>query len=273
MRTSCITPRIRVLCLFLIFSTVTACTPTLSTPDPAQLALAVSGTLQVVGTQLAGRETLTATALDPTHTNTPTITPTPTNTATPTLTPTSTSTLTPLPSGFVKGPGPLRYGPGKVYPAVVNLVGGEEAGIVGQTRVGDWLNIQLEDGTVGWLPASNVEQDDPTLALPVISDLPPTPTLPPPTPTPLPTASNTPSPYTCDFYITFSGAPGDILLIGTNWPPSTDFTVTIGTQIYYNLSGQTDANGSFTVSTPHTSGITRQFTVSTAICFRTVQFP
>jgi uncharacterized protein YgiM (DUF1202 family) len=173
----------------------------------------------------------------------------------------------------VNGPGPLRFGPGKVYPVVINLAGGEEAGVLGQTQTGDWLKIRLEDGTEGWLPTSSVERDDPTLAMTIITDLPPTPTLPPPTSTPLPTATNTPSPYTCDFYITFSGAPGDILLIGTNWPPSTDFTVTIGTQIYYNLSGQTDANGSFTVSTPHTSGITRQFTVSTAICFRTVQFP
>ncbi len=261
---------IRLPVLWLSFS-LTACATLPVTPNPAQLALAASGTLQVVGTRLAARETLTATALRPTNTDTPTITPTPTESPTPTLTPTATPT--PLPSGFVNGPGPLRFGPGQVYPAVINLVGGEEAGVLGQTQTGDWLKIRLEDGTEGWLPTSSVERDDPALALTIITDLPATPTLPPPTSTPLPTATNTPSPYTCDFYITFSGAPGDILLIGTNWPPSTDFTVTIGAQIYFNLSGQTDANGSFTVSTPHTPGITRQFTVSTAICFRTVQFP
>jgi hypothetical protein len=255
----------------LMVSLVTACQAIPATPDFTQLGLAAQGTLQIVGTQLALKETLTATAQRPTTTHTPTITPTPTQT--PTATPTPTDTSTALPNGMAKAAGPLRAGPGRVFPIIRQLVGGEVLTILGKTVSGDWFSVIAEDGTPGWLPASIFDFAGDLTAIPVLTDLPPTPTFPPPTLTPLPTATPTPSPYTCDFYIQHSPAVGEILLIGTNWPPDTEITIAVNGFIWPFLTQRTDANGAFQISTPDRPGTTRQFTASASICSRTVQFP
>ena len=175
-----------------------ACASVPPTLDAAQLAAAGAGTLQVVGTLAAERQTETATALWPTHTATPTQTPTATNT--PTVTPTDTPTSTPMPSGTVMADGPLRAGPGAVYPLVVALTTGAKARPVGLTTDGEWVLVVMEQGEEGWLLAENFSFDSDPSALPIITDIPATPTRPPPTPTPratptpLPTATYTASP-------------------------------------------------------------------------------
>jgi hypothetical protein len=192
------------------------------------LAAAGAGTLAVIGTQAARRETLTATALWPADTATPTVTPTTTMTASPTDT--ATPTATPLPSGNVVAADWLRAGPGAVYPVVIALTGGESARPLGKTEGGDWLLIVLEAGEQGWVPAENFVAEVAGAPLPIIVDLPPTPTQPAVTLTPAPTlppatATHVLSPYTCDLSISREGA--YIILIGYNWPPGAPIAVQV----------------------------------------------
>lgn len=260
------------LCLALL--TLAACTsPQTATPDVAQIAQA---TLQFIGTRLAAEETLTITAVWPTSTSTPTITPTSTSTPLPTHTPTVTAP--PLPTGYVKTPDSLRFGPGKMYPVIRALVGAEEGQLLGQTQTGDWLLIQLDDGTEGWLPASSFERDDPTRALPVITDFPPTPTLPPPPPTSTPTATFTPFPFACNVYVTNAAAPGQIVFVGDNWPPNTPIQIAEVALLgeYSLVSGavpQSDATGAFQYVTSDRPGSTRNFRVFIDGCSRLLTFP
>ena len=257
---------------FLMVSLITACAPVPSPPDPTQLALVAHSTLQVVGTQLAVKETLTATALWPTNTHTPTRTSTPTETLTPT--PTPTETPTPLPNGIVKEAGPLRAGPGKVFPVVKQLLGGEVLTPLGQTAAGGWFSVIVEDGMLGWLPASNFDFVGDLSAIPVLTDLPPTPTLPPPTFTPLPTPTSTPFPYACEVYITNAVAPGQIVFIGTNWPPNTLVSIAeVGNFEYTIATAQSDASGAFQTVTSDRPGSTRKFRVFIEGCSRQLQFP
>lgn len=244
-----------------------------ATPDIAQIAQA---TLYLIGTRLAAEETLTITAVWPTSTSIPTFTPT--STATPLPTHTPTITATPLPTGYVKTPGSLRVGPGKVYPVILALVGAEEGQLLGQTQMGDWLLIRLGDGTEGWLPASSFESDDPTQVLPVITDLPPTPTLPPPPPTATPTATFTPFPFACNVYVTNAAAPGQIVFIGNNWPPNISIQIAeVSLHGEYSVvTGtvpQSDATGAFQYVISDRPGSTRNFRVFIDGCSRSLTFP
>lgn len=219
-------PRLYALVAVMLLPLLAACTAGPATLDAARLAEAGAGTLEVIGAQAAAQETLTATAQWPTHTPTPTVTATPTPTLSPTAT--DTPTPTPVPSGMVAAADKLRAGPGTVYPTVVSLAGGEVARPLGQTTAGDWLLIALKTGEEGWLPAESFSLDDSTIELLVITDIPPTPTLPPATPTPSmppPTATGTASPYTCDLSITREG--DHIILIGLGWPPKAPTTMQI----------------------------------------------
>jgi hypothetical protein len=127
----------------------------------------------------------------------------------------------------------LRAGPGLEYDAGAALAGGETATPLGQTADGTWLLIALADGTQGWLPAENFVLAEGSGPLPVITDIPPTPTQPPATftpsstPTPVPTATNTPSPWTCDFVIYPDVRPEHIVLQGSGWPPDRPVTIVV----------------------------------------------
>jgi hypothetical protein len=205
-----------------------ACATGPATLDATLLAAAGAGTLEVIGRQAAEQETLTATALWPTDTATPTSTASPT--PTPSRTATSTPTPTPLPSGTVLSADKLRAGPGTIYATVLSLAGGETARPLGQTVAGDWLLLALDTGEEGWLLAANVSLDAPLVELPIITDIPPTPTLPPVTFTPTvppPTATSTPSPYSCDLSIMWDPDRRHVILVGLNWPPSAPLTITI----------------------------------------------
>jgi hypothetical protein len=128
----------------------------------------------------------------------------------------------------VSGTVTLRAGPASVYPEVASLQGGETGRPLGQTEAGDWLLIVLEVGDEGWLPAGSFVIAEGSASLPVITDLPPTPTLPPVTPTytvPPPTATSTPSPYTCDLSASRDGR--YVVVVGLNWPPKAPITVTV----------------------------------------------
>jgi uncharacterized protein YraI len=215
-------------CLFL-GTLLAACASGPAAASATASSAAGEGTLAVIGTQAAERETLTATALWPTDTPTPTQTAT--ATVTPSATPTATASPTPLPSGTVTGTTTLRAGPGRVYPVVAHLEGGETARPLGRTEAGDWLLVRLETDEEGWLPAEAFVQVEGGEA-PVITDLPPTPTLPPATLTPTvppPTATHTRSPFACDLSIQRDPNGRNVILVGQGWPPQlvVDLTVTL----------------------------------------------
>lgn len=175
---------------------------------------------------------MTATALWPTATDVPPtateVLATATATASPTETP--TATFTPLPSGMVLAAGPIREGPGTIYPTAAQLVGGETATPLGQTEAGDWYLIALSNAE-GWVPADNFTLSLATSDLPVITDLPPTPTVPPATATPAasvtpaPTSTNPPSPFSCDVSISPGTSPPNIIVVGQGWPPDAPVTL------------------------------------------------
>ena len=257
-----------------------------SRPAPLDaLAVAAAGesTLMVIGTRAAEQETLTATALWPTATPTPTKTAT--ATATSTTTATTTPSPTPLPSGTVSGTVTLRAGPGLVYGAEASLQGGETARPLGQTTAGDWLLITLESGEEGWLPAARFVLAEGAGELAIITDLPPTPTLPPFTLTPTvppPTATNTPSPYTCDLSVQWDPDGRHVILIGQGWPPSTPVTLQITstfagvtrTFTSANLFGTGDADDQIPNGFWHRmDGGTATYTASTWACSKTVTGP
>jgi hypothetical protein len=271
--------------LGLTAAALAACSSVPPTLDVIQLAAAGAGTLQVVGTLAAERETQAATALWPTDTATPTQTPT--SPHTPTATATDTSTPTPLPSGTVVADGALRAGPGAVYPMVVALTTGATARPVGLTADGEWVLVVLDQGEEGWLLTANFSFDSNPSALPIITDIPATPTRPPATFTPTvppPTATYTPSPYTCDFTVSRDpgGRPNYVLLVGSGWPHSAPINVTFTktfagettTTTGINVFGTGDADdqipGGFWQL--HYSG-PGTFTLSTWACSRTVTGP
>ncbi len=159
----------------------------------------------------------------PTATNTPTLTPTPVPTkagdtpAPPTEPP---PTDTPVPATATPAPPvavivgqnvPIRAGPGLIYDELGLASQGEEFPITGQSVTGDWLQIDYQ-GRPGWVFLIQVEPRGDTGQVPVIEELPPTPTFTPApptaTPTPLP-AQPPPAPAAPEG----SGAPPLTLLI------------------------------------------------------------
>lgn len=93
-------------------------------------------------------------------TATPSATPAPraTATSTPSPSPSPTPTLKPSPtspSNFARVTGAaalnVRAGPGTVYPVIGGLRAGDEVAVLAQTRDGTWLQVQLSDGTTGWV--------------------------------------------------------------------------------------------------------------------------
>lgn len=129
--------------------------------------------------------------LSPTPSNTPTATDSPT----PTHTPTNTATATPAtPEAIALRGLPVRLGPSTSYPLVVSLKAGDRIDVIGISEDGQWYQIVLPDGKLGWITASTsqVQTAGDLLGVPLALAPSDTPTW-TPTATNTPTSTNTPS--------------------------------------------------------------------------------
>ena len=121
---------------------------------------------------------------------TPTPSPTPSATPIPTATPTDLPTVTPTPvipqvvSSIIVN---IRSGPGTNYPVIGSLPPGNPLVAVGRNEQGNWWQVQLGEGAVGWVAGSVVEAKDvggisvaqaPPPPEPTATPVPPTPTRP-----------------------------------------------------------------------------------------------
>lgn len=113
------------------------------------------------------------TALTTTTVITPTATPTPAPTATPEAGPQV------IASSAIN----VRSGPGTDYALAGALQQNESATIIGKNTVGDWWEVTLTNGQVGWVYSALVQTAGDTNAVAVAANIPP----PPPTATPAPT--------------------------------------------------------------------------------------
>lgn len=138
--------------------------PTVAATDTsAAVVVSASDTPAVVAQVATDTVEPTATDVPPTATNTATDEPTntPTVTATdlpPTATNTDLPTFTPTPATPVaqmRRQLTVRQGPGSQYPSLTTLPAGEEVEILGISDDGAWFQVQLADGTLGWLPTSS----------------------------------------------------------------------------------------------------------------------
>jgi WD40 repeat protein len=75
----------------------------------------------------------------------------------------------------------VRSGPGTLYPRLGQVQPGEVIEATGKTESGDWLQIRYPDAPDGkaWIFAALTDYDQSNHSLPVIMDLPPTPTFAP----------------------------------------------------------------------------------------------
>ena len=190
--------------------------------SPRQLAALAQLALDLGAPRTALSQYLPTPTPLPTPTFTPTMAPAATQppaqsaapTATPVLAaaaptattpPTATSTSTPLPT-YTPEPRPMvaagkqinvRGGPGVNYPVVGAMSNGEDALIVGKNPAGDWWQIELSNGILGWVYDAIVSLKGDAAGVPVASDIP----APPPTSVPAapPTATTPPQPAGPDF--------------------------------------------------------------------------
>ena len=155
------------------------------------------------------------TEIPPTPTFTPSPSPTPTHTPTPSPTPVPTQagdtpapptqpppTDTPAPPTPTPAPPvariigqnvPIRAGPGLVYDELGLANQGEEYPITGQSVTGDWFQIDYQ-GQPGWVFLVQIEPRGNIENVPVVEDIPPTPTFTPAPPTETPTSPPATSP-------------------------------------------------------------------------------
>ncbi len=75
----------------------------------------------------------------------------------PTIPPTAVSTTTSVPSIQANGNVNVRSGPGTDYDLVGLLSSGQSAVVIDTSGNGDWFNVQLSDGTIGWVGSSVVD--------------------------------------------------------------------------------------------------------------------
>lgn len=101
--------------------------------------------------------------------------------------PTAAPTETPISNPQVQASNPLnvRSGPGTAYPVVGALNTGQQADIVAKSPAGDWWQITLPDGVLGWVYGPLVQTRGDTSAIAVAANIPDA----PPTPTPAPVAA------------------------------------------------------------------------------------
>jgi uncharacterized protein YraI len=96
-----------------------------------------------------------------------TSTPAPSNTPIP---PTATATELPVLTGVVDAQQTInvRSGPGTENAVVTTLEPGTEVRVLGRNSDGSWINIQLDDGTEGWVSAELLDIQEPESAKPSI---------------------------------------------------------------------------------------------------------
>ena len=193
----------------------------------------------------------------------PTPTPRP-PTATPIPTPTPippTPTPTPVPDAVVSAVTVNVYaGPDQVYDIIAQIPQGMFMDVTGKNPAGDWLTIVADNGTAGWVSASQLQVNVQVASL-AAAAAPPTPTPPPTnTPTITPTPDYTPTP-TVTPTPTFTPTPavGRICVLAYD---------------DHNTNGLRDpgeallANAVFTVSDPtHTIGAYTTNGLSEPYCF------
>ena len=128
-------------------------TPTLTftatataTPTPTSTPTETSTPTPTATATSTATRTPTATA---TQTFTPTNTSTPTATYTPTLTPTPATPIAQAVRGLV-----VRIGPASSYEGVSFIETDQRVTILGISEDGGWYQVQLEDGTIGWVSSS-----------------------------------------------------------------------------------------------------------------------
>lgn len=140
-----------------------------------------------------------------------TATPAPSSTATPTVSPTVTSSPSSTPTGTASATSTprrqqeVRYrvtadsatvysGPGNIYAQLDMLFGGQTVLVLARTEDGEWLNVELDDGTRAWLLAADGEpvEPDTVAAIPTAVTVPASPTRAPATLAPASTSTPTP---------------------------------------------------------------------------------
>src|SRR5690606_21205466 len=91
----------------------------------------------------------------------------------------------------------VRGGPGSSYPVVGNLEANEQVEITGISEDGSWYQVELSDGTLGWLASSSavVNTFGDLVSVPVALEPTNTPTE---TPSATPTETETPTPLPTD---------------------------------------------------------------------------
>jgi uncharacterized protein YraI len=92
---------------------------------------------------------------------------------------TPTAAVTPLPANpFVTAAQVInvRSGPGTDYLLLGTLGTAENADTIGKNAAGDWWQVRLADGTVGWVLGQLVEAEGDTTTVAVITDIPAAPT-------------------------------------------------------------------------------------------------
>lgn len=157
-------------------------------PTPTQAAVQLMPTATPSSTRLATAPPTASKTAVPSHT--PTATPTATPTTTPTLPPTYTPipTHTPLPEP-TSLPAPqiiinvdagnnlnIRLGPGLEYPILFSAPNGERYTIIGQLPGNSWWQVCCVAGNPGWVSGDGVLVEGNTADIPVVTELPPTPT-------------------------------------------------------------------------------------------------
>ena len=115
----------------------------------------------------------TSTPLPPTPTATETPVP-PTATITPTITPTFTAS--PYPTGTMSAVISvaslnLRSGPGTVHEITAAYPEETSLTVLGAAPGYEWVQVQFEDGKIGWMTASFLTLEKDIKALPILSDL------------------------------------------------------------------------------------------------------
>jgi hypothetical protein len=144
-------------------------------------ALALSGCTSGVSEVFQEISTSIAPSNTPRPTKTPTRKPTPTKTRTPRPTGTKRASPTPALQATVKGDTVnVRSGPGKTFSILAVLNGGDLVNILGRLEDNSWFHIETADGILGWMAASVLEVLVDLETIPIISDIPPTPTPRPP---------------------------------------------------------------------------------------------
>lgn len=154
-------PRIRILCLFLLFILASCSAPRVITPTPPPVVLPPTPTPLVASTRVV---TLAR------------ATPTP-------ATPTPTAVVT-LPGGAVlvtisgEQSVNLRGGPGSVYPIVTRVANGSKWPAVARSEMGEWLLLESEafPGGQGWIFVGLTDYNPDLQPLPAATAVQPSPT-------------------------------------------------------------------------------------------------